>query len=63
MESTINQVVNNRFVTQQQMQWTPEGARLLVQTRILVSKGLYIETGVNSHEPVDIFPLVCETRG
>ena len=33
VESTINQVVSKRFVKKQQMQWTPEGAHLLLQTR------------------------------
>ena len=37
VESTINQVVSKRFVKRQQMQWTPEGAHLLLQTR---TKGL-----------------------
>ena len=30
VESTINQVVSKRFVKKQQMQWTPEGAHLLL---------------------------------
>jgi len=33
VESTINQVVSKRFVKKQQMQWTPRGAHLLLQTR------------------------------
>ena len=36
VESTINQVVSKRFVKKQQMQWTPEGAHLLLQTRTRV---------------------------
>lgn len=36
MESTINQVVSKRFVKKQQMQWTPRGAHLLLQTRTQV---------------------------
>jgi hypothetical protein len=32
VESTINQVVNRRFVKKQQMHWTPRGAHLLLQT-------------------------------
>jgi hypothetical protein len=36
VESTINQVVSKRMVKQQQMQWTPEGAHLLLQVRIQV---------------------------
>jgi hypothetical protein len=33
VESTVNQVVSKRFVKKQQMQWTPRGAHLLLQTR------------------------------
>ena len=36
VESTINQVVSKRFVKKQQMQWTPKGAHLLLQTRTRV---------------------------
>lgn len=36
VESTINQVVTKRFVKKQQMQWTPRGAHLLLQTRTRV---------------------------
>jgi hypothetical protein len=36
VESTINQVVSRRFVKKQQMQWTPHGAHLLLQTRTKV---------------------------
>jgi hypothetical protein len=36
LESTINQVVSKRFVKKQQMQWTPRGAHLLLQTRTKV---------------------------
>jgi hypothetical protein len=35
-ESTINQVVSKRLVKKQQMQWTPEGAHLLLQVRAQV---------------------------
>ena len=35
-ESTVNQVVSRRMVKKQQMQWTPEGAHLLLQTRTCV---------------------------
>ncbi len=34
--STINQVVSKRMVKKQQMQWTPEGAHLLLQVRAQV---------------------------
>jgi hypothetical protein len=33
VESAINQIVSKRFVKKQQMQWTPRGAHLLLQTR------------------------------
>lgn len=36
VESTINHVVSKRMVKQQQMQWTPEGAHLLLQVRVQV---------------------------
>ena len=36
VESTINQVVSKRLVKKQQMQWTPRGAHLLLQTRTKV---------------------------
>lgn len=35
-ESTVNQVVSQRMVKKQQMQWTPEGAHRLLQTRTRV---------------------------
>jgi hypothetical protein len=35
-ESTIDQVVSKRLVKKQQMQWTPEGAHLLLQVRTQV---------------------------
>ena len=39
VESTINQMVSRRFVKKQQMQWTPCGAHLLLQTRTKVLNG------------------------
>ena len=39
VESTVNQVVAKRFVKKQQMQWTKEGAHLLLQTRTAVLNG------------------------
>ncbi len=39
VESTVNQVVSKRFVKKQQMQWTKEGAHLLLQTRTAVLNG------------------------
>ena len=36
VESTINQVVSKRMVKKQQVQWTPEGAHLLLQVRTQV---------------------------
>lgn len=35
-ESTVNQVVSKRMVKRQQMQWSPRGAHLLLQTRTRV---------------------------
>jgi len=32
-ESTVNTVIGKRFAKKQQMQWTPRGAHLLLQTR------------------------------
>ncbi|MEA2958793.1 MAG: hypothetical protein QOJ58_4328 [Alphaproteobacteria bacterium] len=39
VESIVNQVVSKRFVKKQQMQWTPRGAHLLLQTRTKVLNG------------------------
>ena len=36
VESTVNYVVSKRMVKKQQMQWTPEGAHLLLQVRTQV---------------------------
>jgi len=36
VESAVNQVVSKRMVKRQQMQWTPEGAHLLLQVRVQV---------------------------
>ena len=33
VESSVNYVVSKRFVKKQQMRWTRQGARLLLQTR------------------------------
>jgi len=44
VESTVNQVVSKRFVKKQQMQWTPRGAHLLLQTRTKVLNGDLAET-------------------
>ena len=46
-ESTVNAVVAKRFCKKQQMQWTPRGAHLLLQTR----------TGVLNGELAEIFKL------
>ena len=32
-ESTVNALVSKRFAKRQQVQWTPRGAHLLLQTR------------------------------
>ena len=39
VESTINEVVAKRMVKKQQMQWTHEGAHLLIQTRTALLNG------------------------
>ena len=39
LESTINSVVSRRRVKKQQLQWTPEGAHLLLQVRTQVLNG------------------------
>lgn len=43
-ESAINQVVSKRMVKKQQMQWTPEGAHLLLQVRIQVLNDDWVDT-------------------
>ena len=44
VESTVNQVISKRFVKKQQMQWTPRGAHLLLQTRTKLLNGDLEET-------------------
>ncbi len=39
VESTVNQVVNKRFCKKQQMQWSKQGAHLLLQTRVKTLDG------------------------
>ncbi len=39
VESTVNQVVNKRFCKKQQMQWSKQGAHLLLQTRVRTLDG------------------------
>jgi hypothetical protein len=36
VESAVNQIVSKRFAKLQQMQWTKEGAHLVLQTRTQV---------------------------
>ena len=38
-ESTVNQVVSKRFCKKQQMQWSKQGAHLLLQTRVKTLDG------------------------
>jgi hypothetical protein len=38
VESTVNEVVSQRFCKQQRMQWSKEGAHLLLQTRVRTLK-------------------------
>jgi hypothetical protein len=44
VESTVNQVVSKRMVKKQQMQWTPQGAHLLLQVRTQVLNGDWEDT-------------------
>jgi hypothetical protein len=39
VESTVNEVVSKRFCKKQQMQWSKEGAHLLLQTRVRTLNG------------------------
>ena len=39
VESTVNEVVSKRFCKKQQMQWSKEGAHLLLQTRVQTLNG------------------------
>ncbi len=39
VESTVNEVVGKRFCKKQQMQWSKEGAHLLLQTRVRTLNG------------------------
>ncbi len=39
IESLVNSLASKRFVKKQQMQWTQEGAHLLMQTRAMVING------------------------
>ena len=40
VESTVNYVISKRMVKKQQMQWTPEGAHLLLQVRTRALDGV-----------------------
>ncbi len=40
VESTVNTVLGKRFAKRQQMQWTPRGAHLLLQTRTCTLDGM-----------------------
>ena len=39
MESLVNPLLSKRFVKKQSMQWMPEGAHLLLQTRTRTLNG------------------------
>ena len=39
VESTVNEVVSKRFCKKQQMQWSKQGAHLLLQTRVKTLDG------------------------
>ena len=44
VEATVNAVIAKRFAKKQQMQWTPRGAHLLLQTRTQTLDGTLRET-------------------
>ena len=44
VEATVNAVIAKRFAKKQQMQWTPRGAHLLLQTRTRTLDGTLRET-------------------
>jgi len=44
VESAVNYVVAKRFTKRQQMQWSPEGAHLLLQMRTRVLNGALEQT-------------------
>ena len=44
VEATVNTVVAKRFAKKQQMQWTPRGAHLLLQTRTRTLDGTLRQT-------------------
>ena len=44
VESAVNDVVAKRFTKRQQMQWSPKGAHLLLQTRTKVLNGELAQT-------------------
>jgi hypothetical protein len=54
VESTVNEVVSKRFCKKQQMQWSKEGAHLLLQTRVRTLNGgigRHLQALVSRHEP------------
>jgi hypothetical protein len=58
VESTVNQVVSKRFCKKQQMQWSKQGAHLLLQTRVktldgelgVIFKGWYPDMDIEVEE-------------
>jgi hypothetical protein len=44
VESLVNSLLSKRFVKKQSMQWTPEGAHLLLQTRTRTLNGDLVNT-------------------
>lgn len=63
VESIVNQVISKRFVKTQQIQWTPEGARLLLQTQtripLLVTSMAHSMMGIRSYDRQPPAPQVC----
>lgn len=63
VESTINQVVSKRFVKKQQMQWTPQRAHLLLQTRTrysMVTSMPRSVVGIRGSDRQQHDPRVCD---
>jgi hypothetical protein len=50
-ESTVTCVISKRFVTKQQMRWSPEGANALLQIRRAVLNGEYRDLFAKWYHP------------
>jgi hypothetical protein len=54
VESTVNEVVSKRFCKKQQMQWSKEGAHLLLQTRVRTLNGELADIFKRWHPGLDM---------